>query len=493
MAAERIIMYPSMGISHLMLMVELAKLFHRRHPATPIAVLVTPYPNSSLITAYLDHISSAAPSSLSFHYLPNPSLSSPPSSPTTPSLSFDRARLNNPNLRQTLELIMSKDSVVVKAFVIDFFNTAAHEVASHFGIPTFYYFPISACALAATLYLPTVHRTTVNSLKDMDIHVYIPGLPPVPSDHMPMSMLDRTTELYYNFLDLAAQMPKAEGVIINTFTMLEARTVKAISDGLCVPGGRTPPLFCIGPLIAESGDKDAGSDSDERHGCLSWLDSQPSRSVLFLCFGSMGVFSARQLREMAIGLERSGHRFLWVVRLPPSPPPPQEVVDKSGGKLACGDHEAQVISTLEEILPAGFVERTEGRGLVWDSWVPQVEVLSHESVGGFVTHCGWNSVLEAVWHGLPLIAWPIFAEQNLNKVFLVEEAKLALPLEAAEEEEEGFVGAEELARRVRELMGSKSGKAIRERVMRMRDGAKAAIREGGSSRAALDRLAQLWK
>ncbi|GMH18370.1 hypothetical protein Nepgr_020211 [Nepenthes gracilis] len=463
----RIVMYPSMGISHLMPMVELAKLLQNRHPSSAITILVTPHPNSALITAYLDGISASIPST-TFHYLPNPSLSSPPSSPTSPSLSFDRARLNNPNLKKALENI-SKNSYI-KAFVIDFFNTAAHEIAMELGIPTFYYFPISACALAATLYFPTVDRTTVKSIKDMDINVDIPGMPPVPSDHMPMSMLDRETQIYKNMLNLAIQMPKSEGIIINTFELLEARTIKAISDGLCVPGGRTPPIFCIGPLIGEKVEGDGGSDDGARHECLSWLDSQPSRSVLFLCFGSMGVFSVNQIREMAVGLERSGHRFLWVVRIPP----PE---DTTGRTLA----NPEVEQRLESVLPEGFLERTKHRGLVWDSWAPQVEVLSHNSVGGFVTHCGWNSVLEAVCHGLPLIAWPLFAEQRLNKVFLSEEAKLALPLEQSAE---GFV---------RQLMGAKSGAAIRRRVTAMNEGATAATGDGGSSRAALDQLAQLWK
>ncbi|GMH18368.1 hypothetical protein Nepgr_020209 [Nepenthes gracilis] len=182
---------------------------------------------------------------------------------------------------------------------------------------------------------------------------------------------------------------------------------------------------------------------------------------------------------MAVGLERSGHRFLWVVRIPP----PE---DTTGRTLA----NPEVEQRLESVLPEGFLERTKHRGLVWDSWAPQVEVLSHNSVGGFVTHCGWNSVLEAVCHGLPLIAWPLFAEQRLNKVFLSEEAKLALPLEQSAE---GFVRAEELEKQIRQLMGAKSGAAIRRRVTAMNEGATAATGDGGSSRAALDQLAQLWK
>lgn len=122
---------------------------------------------------------------------------------------------------------------------------------------------------------------------------------------------------------------------------------------------------------------------------------------MFLCFGSKGTFSKEQFKEMAVGLERSNQRFLWVVR-------------------------SQL--ELEVLLLEGFLERTKDRGLVVKSWAPQVAILSHESVGGFVTHCGWNSITEVVSYGVPMVAWPLYAEQEVNSVVLVEEMKLAIPI-----------------------------------------------------------------
>ncbi|KAL0318075.1 UNVERIFIED_CONTAM: UDP-glycosyltransferase 88A1 [Sesamum angustifolium] len=113
-----------------------------------------------------------------------------------------------------------------------------------------------------------------------------------------------------------------------------------------------------------------------------------------LGYRSLGLFSAAQLKEIAVGLERSGQRFLWVVRSPPSD-------DKS--KLYLRPPEPD----LDSLLPAGFLDRTKDRGLVLKSWAPQVAVLNHESVGGFVTHCGWNSVLESVCAAVPMVAWPL--------------------------------------------------------------------------------------
>lgn len=125
------------------------------------------------------------------------------------------------------------------------------------------------------------------------------------------------------------------------------------------------------------------------------------------------------------------------------------------------------------------------------SWAPQVAVLNHASVGGFVTHCGWNSVLEAVCAGVPMVAWPLYAEQRFNRVVMVEEMKLAFPME---ESEEGFVTATEVEKRVRELMESEEGRnTLRLRIMAMKEAAETAMSDGGSSRTALTKLVKSWR
>ena len=135
---------------------------------------------------------------------------------------------------------------------------------------------------------------------------------------------------------------------------------------------------------------------------------------------------------MAIGLEKSNHRFLWVVKSPLN---------------------SNTEPDLEVLLPEGFLERTKDRGVVVKSWAPQSAILSHESIGGFVTHCGWNSVLEAVTCGVPMAAWPLYAEQRMNSVVLVEDMKLATPIEKVSSSSisEELVSAEELEKRVEEV------------------------------------------
>ncbi|GMN51825.1 hypothetical protein TIFTF001_020970 [Ficus carica] len=147
-----------------------------------------------------------------------------------------------------------------------------------------------------------------------DVVLEFPGMPPLKAPHMPEPMLDRDDPAYQDLVYFCSHLPKSNGIIVNTFDGLEPLPIKALTDGVCVPEGPTPPVYCIGPLIDEAGHKVESTGVAE---CLSWLDTQPSGSVVFLCFGSTGSLSAAQVREIADGLERSVQRFLWVVKQPP--------------------------------------------------------------------------------------------------------------------------------------------------------------------------------
>lgn len=364
---------------------------------------------------------------------------------------------------------MSQSSTI-RSFIIDCFCSPAHEIAANLNIPTYYFYTSGVSVLANLLYFPTFAKETFD---DPDAYLDSPGLPRILIRDMPKAMVERTDQVTEFVMNVAVDMTKSQGIIVNSFESFEPRALKAISDGLCVPEAPTPPVYCIGPLVAGN---ERSEVNPSTHECMNWLDSQPSQSVVFLCFGSLGLFSATQLHEIAVGLEKSGVGFLWVVRSPPTD-------DKSRRFLAPPEPD------LDVLLPQGFVDRTKHRGLVMKSWAPQVEVLNHDSVGGFVTHCGWNSVLESVCAGVPMVAWPLYAEQKLNRVILVEEIKIALRLE---ESEDGFVTGSELEKRVRELMELDNGEGVRERTAKMSEEAKAAMRLGGSSITSLNKLAHLW-
>ncbi|KAJ6926205.1 hypothetical protein NC651_010594 [Populus alba x Populus x berolinensis] len=451
------------------------KLLLTQKPSLSIHILITTVPYDSGSTApYIANVAATIPP-IKFHHLPTVTL---PSTKTThhEELTFEVLRLRNPHVRE--ELLSIAKNYTIHGLVVDFFCCAALSVAKELNIPGYHFSSSGAGVLAVFHYFPTIHNTTTKSLKDLKSLLHIPGVPPIPSSDMPIPVLHRDDKSYENFLDSSRSFPESAGIVVNTFESLEARAVKTLSEGLCVPNNRTPPIYCIGPLIATAGPKDdAGTRNGTTLECLTWLDSQPVGSVVFLCFGSLGLFSKEQLREIAFGLDRSGHRFLWVVRNPPS--------DNKSVALSANPN-----IDLDSLLPEGFLDRTKERGLVLKSWAPQVAVLNHPSVGGFVSHCGWNSVLEAVCAGVPLVAWPLYAEQRINRILLVEEMKLALPMN---ESDKGFVSSAEVEERVLGLMESEEGKLIRERAIAMKIAAQAALNEGGSSRVALSQLVESWK
>ncbi|KAK9292432.1 hypothetical protein L1049_020402 [Liquidambar formosana] len=406
--------------------------------------------DTAAASSFLNHISQTN-LPISFSSLPTPN-NQPSPKPPTP---IEFIRLNVPNVIHALQTMSLHSNILALI-------TSSVHISYDHHIPTYYYF---------TSYLPNTH-------------LHFPGLPPIKASHLPQPFLDRDDEAYHYFLNFGACYLNSKGIIINTLDSLEPRAIKAITDAACVPtsstGATVPPLHCIGPLVADAKDRAFTSpDHASLLDCLSWLNEQPSRSVVFLCFGRKGAFSAAQLKELAIGLERSDQRFLWVVR---NPPP-----------------HIDTEPNLELLLPQGFLERTKTRGLVMKSWAPQADVLRHESVGGFVTHCGWNSVMEAVSLGVPMVAWPLYAEQHMNSVVLVEEMKLALPivdtssLSSKEEDKEGLVKAEVVERRVRELMNLEEGKAVREKSMEMKAMAEAAWNNGGSSLTTFSKLVASWK
>jgi len=234
-----------------------------------------------------------------------------------------------------------------------------------------------------------------------------------------------------------------------------------------------PSIYTVGPLISSS--LLESDDNYDKEGCLKWLDRQPASSVLFVAFGSKGTLSDNQIRELAFGLEASGQRFLWVLRKEPIPP---------------SDSTMTAEADTREVFPEGFESRTEDRGLVVRSWAPQIPVLSHPSTGGFLSHCGWNSTIESISHGVPMIAWPLVAEQRMNAFLLVKEMKVAIE---AKKGPDGLVSRQEVERAARELMEGDGGMKIKKRMGELKEAANNALAEGGSSYNAIAAVASVWK
>ncbi|KAH0659479.1 hypothetical protein KY289_028227 [Solanum tuberosum] len=270
----------------------------------------------------------------------------------------------------------------------------------------------------------------------------------------------------------AAQI-SAYGVLINTFAELEENYVDEFRK---LKNGR---VWCIGPLSLcnnESLDKAQRGNKtsfDEEDRLKKWLDSWQPESVVYACLGSLSHTTVVQFVELALGLEASGYPFILVVK--------------------SGERQAPIEDWISE---NGFEERTKEIGLLIRGWAPQVVILSHPAIGGFLTHCGWNSSLEGISAGVPMITWPLFAEQFLNERFLVHVLKTGVSVGSQEVvhlgEEEKYevqVTKEEVTKAIKEVMDKeKEGNNKRIRAKEVGETAKKAIEEGGSSHLSLTLL-----
>ncbi|KAM0847265.1 hypothetical protein ACQ4PT_055117 [Festuca glaucescens] len=185
---------------------------------------------------------------------------------------------------------------------------------------------------------------------------------------------------------------KTDAVLVNTVQELESSGLDMLKRSF----GVQP--WPIGPILAAP----TAAESQDDASIIRWLDAHPPRSVLYISFGSQNSINADQMTQLALGLEASGRPFLWVLR------PPLGIDATDGFK--------------PEWLPAGFEERTAkaNRGLLVRGWAPQVRILAHPSTGALLSHCGWNSILESLCHGVPLIGWPLGAEQFFNAMLVAE-------------------------------------------------------------------------
>uniref|UniRef100_J3M931 Glycosyltransferase n=1 Tax=Oryza brachyantha TaxID=4533 RepID=J3M931_ORYBR len=475
---NNVVLYPATAVGHLTPMMELARVFLELGYTVSVALiddpLSTPVMNSAVERAVASH------PSVSFHWLRAAATSlcfalAPAADEHFLVRYLNLVRHNNEHFRDLLCSALVPQPVHV--VVIDTFLFHALDVRKELGVPAYGFFPSGAGALAIYLQLPSLQAKCKASFGELgDTPLDLLGVPPLPASHVPVDMLLHPAEskICEAMMDMCKKIPEFDAIMVNTFESLESRAAGALGDSAgLLPGRALPPVCCVGPLVKHGGVGGGEGAAKRHHHCLTWLDEQPDRSVVFLCFGSEGTHQQEQLREIAVGLEKSGHRFLWVVQAPGSTDPTKFLDRRADPDLAA-------------LLPEGFLERTSGRGVVVKLWAPQEDVLRHRATGAFVTHCGWNSALEGVTAGVPMICWPLYAEQSMNKVLMVEEMGVAVEMIGWQQ---GLVAAEEVEAKVRLVMESTAGGELRARVReRMRAAAMAWAVDGGPSRAASARL-----
>ncbi|EMS49191.1 UDP-glycosyltransferase 72B1 [Triticum urartu] len=272
-----------------------------------------------------------------------------------------------------------KETTRLVAFVADLFGADSFDAAAAAGVARRYlFFPTNLHVLTLILHLPELDVSMPGEFRDLAEPVRLPGCVPIPGPDILSPLQDKSNPCYRWMVHHARRYRDAEAILVNSFDAVEpdvARVLRAPQPG-------RPPVYNIGPLIKTDA---VETDNEPRAPCLEWLDRQPPRSVIFVSFGSGGSLPAEQMRELALGLEQSGQRFLWVVRSP-----------SDEGAVNANYYDAESKRDPLPYLPEGFVERTKGVGLLVPSWAPQIKVLAHEATGGFLVHCGWNSVLESL-------------------------------------------------------------------------------------------------
>lgn len=219
--------------------------------------------------------------------------------------------------------------------------------------------------------------------------------------------------------------------------------------------------WAIGPLNQVTSTLSAKKDSNGRHVCLEWLDKQTPRSVIYVSFGTTTTFSDEQIKELALGLEESGQKFIWVLR------------DTEKGDVSSEGRKIE--------LPKGYEERVKNVGLVVRDLAPQLEILEHPSTGGFLSHCGWNSCIESITMGVPIGAWPMHSDQPRNAVFVTAVLGVGTVVRDWNRCDE-VAAASAVAEGVRKLMASKEGEAMRRGAAELGAALRDSAAEGGASR-----------
>ncbi|KAJ4793637.1 Glycosyltransferase [Rhynchospora pubera] len=342
--------------------------------------------------------------------------------------------------------------------------------AQELGLPAFLFFTTSACGFLGYLHYAQLVEKGYTPFKDESFFTdeylntpldWVVGMKNARLRDMPTFI--QTTDpddimVNINIKQCEDDAPRATGIILNTFNDLEHEALQAILS-------RLPNTYTVGPIsplvrCIPKSDPIASIGSNlwkEDTGCMEWFDKQAAASVVYVNYGSITTMTAEQLLEFAWGLAFSSYPFFWVLR--------GDLVQGSGA-----------------VLPKEYLEEIEGRGVIV-GWCNQEDVLAHPAIGGYLSHCGWNSTIESIYEGVPMICWPFFAEQTTNCKYLCNEWGMGIEIG-------GNVKRGEVEAVVRELMEGEKGKEMRQKAGEWKVKARAAINVGGSSYRNLDKLVE---
>ncbi|KAF3435444.1 hypothetical protein FNV43_RR22533 [Rhamnella rubrinervis] len=357
--------------------------------------------------------------------------------------------------------------------VADLFFPWATDIASKYGIPRLVFYGtsfFSMCAMDSVMQ----HQPYKNVSSDTEPFV-LPGLPDkieLRRTQIPENIRLERESCVTRILRRAKDAEeRSYGIVVNSFYELEPAYADHYRNIMGKKAWHIGPVSLCNKNAEEKAQRGKTASIDE-HYCLNWLNSKKPNSIVYVCFGTTSSISASQLHEIAMGLEASGQEFIWVVR------------KKKGEE-----------DESEEWVPEGFEKRMEGKGLIIRGWAPQVLILDHKSVGGFVTHCGWNSALEGISAGVPMVTWPISAEQFYNEKLITDVLRIGVAVGALKwvRVVGDYIKREQIEKAVKEIMIGEKAEEFRSRAMSIGEMARRAVEEGGSSYSDLSCLIELFK
>lgn len=362
------------------------------------------------------------------------------------------------NMGGAFEAVL-QDTKSVTCVIADCFVRCVRDVTRKLNIPRIVFWPQSVTAFALFYYSNKMISGGFNPFdgsvetfgprQSLDLITCVPGVPPIHPAYLPFGAslghrcLSRMKTLIAEQL---WNLDDAIWVLGNSFQTLEPHVCEVLSKFQPI-GPLLPPAFL---QERKSQDTRSGTSLWKEEDCTEWLDKQPESSVLYVSFGSTGSFSIAQVREIACGLLASAQRFLWVIR-------PDTLVEKS-------------ITNVLDALPEGFLDQIKEKAMIIN-WAPQLQVLAHPSVSGFFSHCGWNSTLDSICMGVPLLGWPQLADQLTNCWLVVNEWNIGMELERNVKNE---TDRKKVERAVRVLMVGQAAEAMKARAVSFREAARRA-------------------
>ncbi|KNA20578.1 hypothetical protein SOVF_051190 [Spinacia oleracea] len=456
--------FPFMAHGHMIPALDIARLFAARDNVK-VTIITTPLNIGTFIKANENSIKiGASIVNIQVFKFPTKEVGLPDGC-ETPDFSLGTAMIHNffkasEMLNEQLELFL--ENVRPNCLVADMFYPWATECAAKFNIPRLVFHGFCYFSLCAQE-IVRLHEPYKNLSSDEETFV-LPCLP----HEIQLTRLQISEDLRKGeetfFKRIINRVKESEvdsyGVIVNSFYELEPDYADLYRKEL----GRR--AWNIGPVsLSNRSTEDKAyrgkQTSIDKYECLKWLSSKKPDSVIYICFGSTASSIDTQLHEIAMALEASGKQFIWVVRN-----------SADNGKN-------------EEWLPTEFEQRTKGKGLIIRGWAPQMLILEHEAIGAFVTHCGWNSTLEGISAGVPMVTWPIFAEQFYNEKLVTDILKIGVPVGVKKWSRtpliEDIMKREAVEMALREIMEGKEVEERRNRAKRFKAMAHKAVERGGSS------------